>query len=379
MATIGELIEENAKATLESNETDKGNTNKEETLSVFRIHAKNVILTVNEASLKHLDDIVKYLGKYKGCNYMLVCSHDKPQYHVHIYVQYSNTVHLSSQWLFGAHIEKCHGSAQQNIKYCKGEDEKHKTLGIKCETILERGEPDCKGIPKTIRDVKNMDMNDLEELDPKYYRTIKEIKKDIEEEEAIDDWLNDYNINVVWHYGDPGSGKTWTCKQIGREFRKMGKKVATVSFDKNGFAHFIGSKDCELLIINEFRDSNIPLKYFLEILTNEHVYNIKNAQVYLRHLKQIQINSIQNPCDIYKVCYENRRQIYRRINEIYYHSINKKNGCKMVTKITWDLAKNHEWEQESQLDEGDDPYGILSENDKSIDLDDEDISEVTDL
>ena len=342
-------------------------------MSVFRINAKNVILTVNEASLKHLDDIVKYLGKYKGCNYMLVCSHDKPQYHIHIYVQYSNTVHLSSQWLFGAHIEKCHGSAQQNIKYCKGEDEKHKTLDIKCKTILEKGEPDCKGIPKTIRDVKLMDMKEIDELDIKYYKTIKEIKKDIEEEEAIDNWLNEYNIKVVWHYGDPGSGKTWTCKHIGREFREMGKQVATVSFDKNGFAHFLGSKDCELLIINEFRDSSIPLKYFLEILTNEHVYNVKNAQIYLRYLKEIQINSIQSPNDIYKVCYENRKQIERRINEIWLHTKNVKGDALIMKKITWEELKNHVWEHQSQLDEGDDLYDILSENDENIELYDKDI------
>lgn len=370
MAT-GEQVE---KAKLESIDTDKGNTNNASALSVFRINAKNIILTVNEKSMEHLNDIVKYLGKYKNCQYMLVCSHNKPQFHYHIYVQYSNTVHLSSQWLFGSHIEKCKGSAQQNIRYCKGEDEKHKTLGIECKVILEKGEADYKGVPKTIKEVKMMKIEDLEELDPKYYRTIKQIKQDIEEEEAIDNWLDDHNLKVVWHYGESGSGKTYACKSKGREYRAKGKNVAVVSWDNNGFAHFIGSKQCELLIINEFRDSCLKLKDFLEVLTNEYMYNIKNGQVYLRNLKTIEINSIQSPSEIYeKRCtYEQKYQIERRITEIYYHFKNKI-GEPMIKQITWkDLNKhcdkNHK--PDSEVVDLDEDCTEECNNSEDVELDD---------
>lgn len=287
----------------------------------YRIKSKNICLTLNGETMKKLEEILNYLGKYKACNYILACGHNLPDKHIHIYVQYENATSISTKWLFGAHVEKCEKSAQANIKYIKGEDKKHKMLNVKSEILHEWGEARLNGGGNRIKDIINMNDKQIKNQDWKMYNVIKKIKNDYEDEKNIDKWLEDRDIKVYWHCGKSGSGKTYSCKNRARELRAKGIKVAVINFDTNGFAHIIGSKDAEMIIINEFRDTQIRFKDFLEILTNEYVYNIKGGHVYFSNLNEIWINSIQYPELIYRNCDEDRYQIERRITKIYVHNI----------------------------------------------------------
>lgn len=295
----------------------------DENLKTFKIRARNVIMTINEKSMKFIDEIVKYVKK-KGATYILVCQHDQPQNHLHLYAQFIDVRVIDSKFLHGSHVEKCFGSAQQNIKYCKGEDEKHQKLGIECRTIYEDGEPKMRG-GLNIKAIKEMTEDEIDELPPNLYNIAMKIKEQENEKKAVDDWLKDQIIDVEWHVGLAKTGKTSYAKMIGRRYREQGKKVLVVSFDKNGFTHTVGSKECELLIINEFRWEKYSFTDFLEILSNEHQYNLKNGSCFLQKLEKIIITSQQQPIELYPALLEDRNQIYRRIENVYIH---KRNGKK---------------------------------------------------
>ena len=83
--------------------------------------ARNFCLTQN--NFDALGDTLNYLRSLK-CNYLLCGKEIAPttgKVHGQIYVQFPTPHSLSVTGLRGAHFEKCRGSPEQNIKYCKKE------------------------------------------------------------------------------------------------------------------------------------------------------------------------------------------------------------------------------------------------------------------
>lgn len=285
----------------------------------FKVRARNVILTVQKEGEKNLNNIVKYFKSYKAFRYILITKHDGPSVeHFHLYVQFNQPRTVDSRYCYGAHLEESFGSAKACIKYLKCEDKKHKAANVNYQLIYEEGEPKMKG--GRIKDIEKMDDNEIKKLPAMMYNIAKKIRNDKMVRDAVDEWLKVKDIHVEWHYGLAGTGKTYYAKLIGRQYREKGKDVCVISFDKNGFIHYIGNlEECELLIINEFRDSNMSYKDFLEILTNEHQYNVKGSSVYPLNIEHIIITSQQKPNEIYKNIKEDKNQIYRRISEVLKH------------------------------------------------------------
>lgn len=298
------------------NTTSLANGVEDENSKIYRKKVQNVILTVNEKSIPNTSEIIAYLQHWKSCQYILMTSHDKPQFHYHIFAQYNNPVVVCSDKLYGAHFEKCLGSAQQNVNYLMGNDAKHQALGIKCEQVYEWGTMKNRG-GRRIGDLKKMTNDEIEQLDGSLYMCAKRIKEDLERDQMVNDWLEVHNIEVEWIFGAPGSGKTYYSKMIGRKLINEGKSVLIIFFDKNGFVHYLGNREAELIIINEFRDYNLDFTAFLEILTNEHMYNIKQSDFFTPKVNKIIITSQQNPLEIYRNQAEDRNQIYRRITKIW--------------------------------------------------------------
>ncbi|KAL6635664.1 hypothetical protein LY90DRAFT_507980 [Neocallimastix californiae] len=103
------------------------------------------ILTINEASLEFYEDIKQYFLKLSEFAYMLVTEHvGSSNKHYHMFVQYNQSKYIARRKLHGAHIEKCYGSAQQNIDYCWARDEKHKDEGVEAILVDEIGQPKLK-------------------------------------------------------------------------------------------------------------------------------------------------------------------------------------------------------------------------------------------
>ncbi|ORX53749.1 hypothetical protein BCR36DRAFT_225185, partial [Piromyces finnis] len=155
-------------------------------------------------ALEYYEDILQYLRRLTGLQYLLVTEHvGQAQRHYHVFVQYSNCKRLSIRKLKGAHVEKCFGSAQQNIAYCKAEDEKHQADGVTALVIEEEGEPVTKGGDFTVGRLKDLDSPD--EIPAILYNTYKHIKMDHTVVRARDFRKN---VKVYWIQGPSGIGKT---------------------------------------------------------------------------------------------------------------------------------------------------------------------------
>ena len=103
-------------------------------------------LTLNQVEC--FDELRAYLLGLKLLNYMIACKEIAPttgHEHIHVYVQFMDSVKLAIKKLCGAHVEKCRGSAQQNIAYIKKDG----------DVIYEHGEARLKG-GHTIKEVENM-------------------------------------------------------------------------------------------------------------------------------------------------------------------------------------------------------------------------------
>lgn len=317
------------------------------------------LLTVNEKSLEHYDDIKEYLEKLKGFIYMLVVEHiGQENKHYHITVQYENPKSLSIKKLYGSHINPMKfGSIQKMVSYCKCEDKKHKNEGITYKLIYENGEPKLNGGFKSVRDIIEADKDDLIDINPHLYRICKEIRNDYKEEEDFDKVLDEIDndklrsINVYYVYGKPGEGKTYGAYKEALKIENHNKQNIGRCSIKNGFCKFI-RPNASTLIIGEFRPSQIEASEFLEMTDKYgHTCYIKGGHQWIRP-NNIFICSVKHPTEIYKD--ENNKQFIRRITKFY-----QAEDKKLVEKQLKQIENQHYKELEESDDEDPDIEKVI--------------------
>lgn len=318
------------------NSIGSGNTTTDP--KTFKITARNVILTVNPASFEHLDEIWVYLKHFKSCNYALCCSHDKPELHYHIYAQFENPIKIDSRYLYGAHIEKAFGSAQQCINYCKGLDEKHQQLKIKCLVVNEYGEAKEKG-GRRIKDIINMNDDQILELDANLYSAAMRIRGN--KKTKVKEWHKDIKVIYIW--GPSGVGKS---KMAEDKIIENGFDEFTEIKHVGQFWHGIGG--CEIAgaaIYDDFRDSHMTASEFINFIDyNIHNLNYKGGSA-KNKFSLIIITSVQDPNLIYKnMTDEPRKQWLRRLEIIHLtnsddthnHEQNHDDPCDVsISEIDW--------------------------------------------
>lgn len=255
-------------------------------------------LTLNEYDLA--GDLLNYLRSLSP-GYLLAGKEKAPttgHLHMHVYVQFPNPRRLSLKKCLGAHIEKCFGSAQQNIKYIKKPD---------TEIIAEEGAPAEKG-GKTIAQVKAMNSEERAALPIVYYNIVQKIESEAKKKMKGTEYAK--TVRVYWLWGESGAGKTsYAIKQIGdREFNEV-KMVGE-------FWHGV-QEDCSIALYDDWRDTHMkPTELINFIDYNRHSMNIKGGSV-RNNYEEIYITSLQSPEEIYKnVPEETKKQWLRRIKEI---------------------------------------------------------------
>ena len=278
------------------------------------VQGRNFLITINEKVIPYTGNIINYMGGLKGCIYILVCEHiGQDNKHYHMYVQYDNCKRISYKKLFGCHVDKCFGSAQQNIAYVKAEDDKHKKLNITSKLIYEFGEPKLNGGFKTIKEVKEMKIEDRQELPIQYYNIVEKMNMKEEADIDVDELHKD--IKVYWIQGPSGIGKTEKAKQIIHDNEsKYGRKCNMIKYE-NGFYSGIGT--ALVAIYDDFRDSHMKPSEFINLIDyNIHYMNVKGGSVKNKYALII-ITSVQRLQDIYRNVYdEPRKQWERRIEVI---------------------------------------------------------------
>lgn len=275
-------------------------------------NGRNFILTVNEKSIEHYDEIRDYLTNLKGTNYYLCAEHiGQENKHYHIYVQFENPKRLCIKKLYGCHVEKSYGSAQQNIKYVLAQDEKHIKLNITSETIDEIGEPKLKGGCYSIKDIEEMTDDEIKLSVPLALTKIAEhIKSKQSYEIDLDAWHKE--VEIYYIYGPSGIGKSCKAKEI---LKEKGYKTTNIVKCENGFWQGVGdSKSC---IYDDFRDSDLKAKEFIQFIDyNRQIMNIKGGTK-INNYELIIITSIQSPHSIYRnMPEEAKTQWLRRMKKI---------------------------------------------------------------
>lgn len=288
-----------------------GNTKPDDT-KLFKIKARHFLITVQKSQFEYLNLINNYLKHFKSWNYILICHHDGPsEEHYHIYCQYNMPIALDSRYIYNCHFEKCYGSAQQCINYCKGLDDKHIACKINCVVKIESGIPRLSGNPNTIKAMKEMTNDELDELNPIYFKTAQQIKTERLTRISCKDWHK--NIKVIYITGPSGSGKSF----------KAYETVITNNYDEfdevfkaGEFWHGVKS-DGKVCIYDDFRPSDMKPNDFIKFIDyNRHGLNIKGGSV-MNNYELIIITSIFHPKKIYSgITEEARIQWLRRIEII---------------------------------------------------------------
>ena len=143
--------------------------------------AKGFQITVNE-----IDTLADVLGYLRGLspNYMVAAREIAPttgHKHAHIYVQFPNTRRLSLKKLCGAHVEKCLGSPEQNIKYIKKDG----------DIVCEEGAPRLNYMP-SVKQLKDMSPDERDGLPANMYnnKTIEQVVNEHQWGSSVEDGPN---------------------------------------------------------------------------------------------------------------------------------------------------------------------------------------------
>lgn len=268
---------------------------------------RNFLFTLNQ--IDYWDDLKKWIETHPQLQYAIATLEKAPSTghkHIHCYAQFKQVIKASKQATKNARIDKCFGSAQQNIDYIKKTKEPEK----RGEIIWETGEPKKKGGP-TIKEIKEMAKEEREDLPGFYYNIVKQINQEEAKDISVNDFYKEIKAYYIW--GPSGIGKTRMAlkmiKEAGFETFNL------VKFDGN-FWH--GTKEQGgAALYDDFRDSHMKPSEFINFID----YNIQNMNVKGGSQKNkynfIILTSVQDPEEIYKnVEGEPRRQWLRRFTEI---------------------------------------------------------------
>jgi hypothetical protein len=203
------------------------------------------------------------------------------------------------------------GSAQQNIRYVKAEDEKHRRLGITSVLINEVGRPKYKGGDWSVKAIKELDSPD--ELPAIHYNAYKKIKRDSTIVRAKDFRKS---VQVYWIQGPSGIGKTNKAIELATDFEDIHDCGTDFIKFSNGF--YLGTTPtARVAIYDDFRDSHMSASEFINLIDyNKHWMNIKGDSI-LNNYNLIIFTSVQKFEKIFRnVDDEPRAQWERRVTVI---------------------------------------------------------------
>ena len=279
---------------------------------------RNFHITAQESQYDMINTFVNYVESLKCFQYILICEHDKEdngevKKHRHIYIQLNECRVLSKKYLNTLHCEKCLGSAQQNVTYLKAEDSKHKRLGVKSEVIYENGEMKKRGgKPATVKEALTIADEDMSEIDPQYYNTIKRIKTDYANKPVQFTSRYKPDVEVIYVCGKSDKAKT---KWVYDFFKKMKNEPLTDLVKCDG-KYWTGFNDgIEWAVYEEWRDNHMKPSEFINFIDyykqNMRVlYGFKN-----NNYNHILITTIQDLKEVYNGSHEDPKQWYKRITK----------------------------------------------------------------
>lgn len=267
--------------------------------------ARNYQLTIN--NIEKYEEIKEYVLGFEP-NYFYSCIEENKRgsLHMHIYVQYTKCIRLSTKKTCGAHIEVCKGTPQQNKNYIDKIKRAYNTNNI----IDELGAIRLGGIKSNLA-ISLME-KELEEVQINEFKIWKEVKstKPYTKKETYKP-----NIKVIYIYGESGIGKSRAVSiMLGDD-----EYYEEISYSNQfwlGVNHYFPAKTAWY---DDFRDSQMPASEFIKFIDyRKHQMNIKFVPSHLNQYEKIYITSIQSPYEIYRnLPDEAREQWIRRTTIIH--------------------------------------------------------------
>lgn len=253
----------------------------------FKIRGKMFLLTLNQ--IEKYDELKKFLCQYSTLKYFISCKENAPttgHEHIHIFLKFSQNKTLWAKKLFNVNIQRC-DYLQESINYVKKDGNIIDEIG----EIRQQG--GVSGL--TIKQLKEMSNEDLDNLSPIYYNIVEKIKNERMNTMDVDDIYIE-GKKVIYIYGNSGSGKSLNAIKL---IKKKGyQKFENIKRDGQFWLGMNGLTECALY--DDFRDSDMKVDEFINIIDyHKHSFNIKGRSV-IPHYKLVIITSIIPPHDIYK-------------------------------------------------------------------------------
>nr|BDF97693.1 replication-associated protein [Cressdnaviricota sp.] len=291
------------------------------TKTVLSLKRRDWFLTVNESSIDYYEEIENYFLNLKSLTYYICVEHiGSENKHYHIFAQFNNSIKLSLKKLHGCHVEALRGTPQEALTYIKCEDDKHIKNGITYKLIYEYGELRKHGKSMTAKEVMKANDEELKDLDFRFYNSAMKIKETENEKNTFNEMLTEIeNENlkapeIIYIYGEPGNGKTYG-----------GYKLAMSKYEKPDIGRiYINNKyfkiineNAKCFVIEEFRDSQLPISEFLQF-TDKYGYTAATKGGFKTIRPEcIIICCYKCPNLIYNNVNENHKQFLRRLTTIY--------------------------------------------------------------
>ncbi|UPW41363.1 replication associated protein [Dipodfec virus UA06Rod_92] len=206
-----------------------------------------------------------------------------------------------------SHIEIARGSPQDNIRYCKKENN-WKERGIEPKMGKRT---DLEDVYESIKEGKN-EKEICDEFPKEYMMYTKGIKEAIQLQKKPKEFFRKEQRKVLWLYGKPGCGKTRWAKT---EMMEMGYYVDEVYMWSRGSPDFInGYMNQPAAILDDFRAGDIRFATLLQMLDpwNDCMVNVKGGYEWWR-ADWIMITCCKSPQEEFHGLNENLDQLLRRV------------------------------------------------------------------
>lgn len=264
--------------------------------------ARHFQLTLNQ--VERWQELKEYLESLKNLDYGVAGMESAPStghQHIHAYIHFNKTQRLQIKKLQGSHIEQnLKGTPKQNIDYVKKDGdviwEKGDPLFYK-KKLLKYMEEDKEndgfmGTP-SIKEVKEMEKEDREDLPINFYKTVQVLNK-IDDDKLTAQKDNKPGFKALYIQGDSGKGKSLLAKYLFFKENLSYDKVVK----KGDFWHGVtGTNYC--CIYDDFRDSHMAPSEFINFVDSSiSTMNIKNGSVQNLY-KYIIITSVQSLDELY--------------------------------------------------------------------------------
>lgn len=264
------------------------------------LRSRRWVFTLNNYTEDELDHISGIESEYLLYG-METGEEGTPHLQGYIVFKWQKSFNTVKSLIQRAHWEVAKGNSDENYAYCTKQDKHPFEKGTK--------PVDKKKRPNPSEILKQDEINGQKRLQTRRILYGIGLEKEMFKEILHNDLVKP---EIVYIYGSSGTGKTYFALQDA--LKTFGyKNVATIRFDKNGFAHCHDpQKDC--LVWMEFRPSCLDAVSFLELIDGYGCHlNVKHGSVFVRP-KCIYICSILPPQQIYKE--EINQQFMRRITKL---------------------------------------------------------------